>query len=398
MATTLQMEIAPPSIRGAIGALSAISIQLASILSSGIALGTHANPTSLSYRVPLGLQNIWPLLMAVCMLYVKDSPTSFLIQGDDVNAETSLRLVRQGYTEEELAKEMQTLKWQDQLRKADKEVKWTDAAKGINLRRTLLSTFVGVISPLSGSILITNYATVFLTEVGSASPYLLVFGLNILAFGGAVAGLVLMDIVGRRTLLLASFSSILAIDLIVGGLGFAAATDKPAVKAIAAFFLLFSFVAAAGLSPLTWLNAAELPTSRLRNVTNGFALLSISLCSLTVSYVIPYLTDADAGNLGAKTYLIFAFFMAGGLVVTYFYFPEVKGRTPAELDEMFGARLPARNFKGKVSFGPLLNDDSVADWCDVTQVISARTWTRISKSRLLKRREQKRSKLWLYRP
>ena len=368
MAATLQVEIAPSSIRGAIGSLSAIAIQLASVLSSGIAWGTHSNPTTFSYRLPLGLQNFWPLFMAVCMLYVMDSPTSYLINGDDVNAEKSLRLIRRGYTEEELVKEIEVLKWQQQLRKAESEVKWTDIFKGINRRRTLLAVSVGVLQNLSGSVFASNYATVFLSEVGSSDPFLLVFALNILALGGAMAGVVLMDIVGRRSLALASFSIIFVIDIIIGGLGFANGADLSVVKAIAAFCLLFAFVFAAGLSPLTWLTAAELPTARLRNPTNGFVLLCISLSSLTITYVVPYITDADKGNLGAKTYLIFAFFMLVGLAITYYQFPEVKGRTPAELDEMFGARLPARRFKGTVpSFLTCIN-------CDCLQLILAILW------------------------
>jgi len=33
------------------------------------------------------------------------------------------------------------------------------------------------------------------------------------------------------------------------------------------------------------------------------------------------------------------------VIVTYFHLPESKGRSPAELDEMFEARIPARKFK-----------------------------------------------------
>lgn len=57
-------------------------------------------------------------------------------------------------------------------------------------------------------------------------------------------------------------------------------------------------------------------------------------------------TSHHSGNLGAKVYLIFAGCMLVCLVFTFFYFPEVKGRTPAEVDEMFQDRLPARKFKG----------------------------------------------------
>lgn len=60
------------------------------------------------------------------------------------------------------------------------------------------------------------------------------------------------------------------------------------------------------------------------------------------------LISGNRGNLGAKTYLIFAGAMLICLVVAYFQYPEIKGRTAAELDEMFGQGLPARAFKSKM--------------------------------------------------
>lgn len=35
------------------------------------------------------------------------------------------------------------------------------------------------------------------------------------------------------------------------------------------------------------------------------------------------------------------------IVVTFFCLPETKGRSPAELDAMFAAKIPARQFKGE---------------------------------------------------
>jgi hypothetical protein len=33
-------------------------------------------------------------------------------------------------------------------------------------------------------------------------------------------------------------------------------------------------------------------------------------------------------------------------IVAYFHYPEVKGRSAAEIDEMFTENIPARAFKG----------------------------------------------------
>lgn len=52
-----------------------------------------------------------------------------------------------------------------------------------------------------------------------------------------------------------------------------------------------------------------------------------------------------SANLGPKTYLIFAGWMLFSCISMYFWLPETKGRSPAELDAMFEARVPARQFK-----------------------------------------------------
>ena len=293
MSATLSTEIAPPSIRGAIGALSVVFVQFASVITSGISWGTNYMKNSAAYRIPLGLQNLFPLLIAVGLLYVRDSPTSFLIQGDDSSAEESLRRFRQGCNDEDVAKEMQTLKWQATLRKAEEQVKWIDIFRKSNRRRTLLSMIMGVSSQFSGYSLTASYATIFLSEVGSSNPFLLVFGLNILAFGGSVVGIILVDIIGRRAMALTAFASLLTIDIIIGGLGFADATKPIVVKLIAAFSLMFAFFNAALVGPLNFLNAAEFPTARLRNVTTAFTMLMFSVSSLAMNYIVPYITDAD---------------------------------------------------------------------------------------------------------
>lgn len=40
-----------------------------------------------------------------------------------------------------------------------------------------------------------------------------------------------------------------------------------------------------------------------------------------------------------------------GVVITFFFVPEMKGRTPSEIDHMFELRLPARQFRHWVNDG-----------------------------------------------
>lgn len=241
-------EIAPPAIRGTLGALGIVSVNLGGMVSAGVSLGTWKLTSSAAYRVPIGLQIMWPFIIALGVAYTMESPTSFLIHGDDARAELSLRKVRRGHSEQEIAVEMASLKAQQSLREADKEISWTWLFKGTNLRRTLLAAYVGNVQVLTGLFYSTSYATIFLTQVGSADPFLLVFGLSILSFGGAIAGLLVVDWMGRRTLALTSAAVILVIDLVIGVMGCLDLTVPAIGKTLAAFFLLFGFFFAAGVS------------------------------------------------------------------------------------------------------------------------------------------------------
>lgn len=61
--------------------------------------------------------------------------------------------------------------------------------------------------------------------------------------------------------------------------------------------------------------------------------------------VMPYLYNPDAGNIGSFTAFVYFAFAGLSAMVTFFYVPEMKGRSANEIDQMFSLRLPARKFK-----------------------------------------------------
>ena len=59
----------------------------------------------------------------------------------------------------------------------------------------------------------------------------------------------------------------------------------------------------------------------------------------------PDLYNPDAANLGSKTAYVY-FALAGlGVVATFFFIPEMKGRKNHEIDKLFDLRVSARKFK-----------------------------------------------------
>ncbi|KAI0477063.1 general substrate transporter [Xylariaceae sp. FL0804] len=347
MGSTFLAEISPEDVRGALVGLSIVLIDASSVLSAGINWGFSTVMSQVAFRFPIGLQIAFPVVICLGVMFLDDSPTFFLTKSKDAHALEVLTRLRRGYSQEEIEAEFAALKAQAALREEDRAVPWTEMFQGTNLRRTLLALSIGNMQQLSGIAFATNYATIFLQTVGSGtSAFLLTLVIAILAFSGAVAGLFLVDMVGRRPLALTTFIAVFVIDLIVGILGFMGYESNAAIaKAIAGFCCMFAFFFAAGFGPLTYVVSSEIPTARLRNATSSFSFLVLACFSTVVQYVLPYISQADAGNLGPKTYLVFAGWMLGCIIIIWIWLPETKGRTPAELDEMFEARVPARRFK-----------------------------------------------------
>lgn len=74
------------------------------------------------------------------------------------------------------------------------------------------------------------------------------------------------------------------------------------------------------------------------------------------SFTLPYLFNPNEANLGAKCAFIFGALSIICCVYFYYYHPETKGRSLAELDEMFAQRVPARKF-ATYQCTPQENDD-----------------------------------------
>ncbi|KAH7121831.1 general substrate transporter [Dactylonectria estremocensis] len=349
MGSNLLAEISPSEIRGILTGLSIVLIDAAAILSQGLNYAFSNVMHKYSYQVPLGVQIFFAVFICAGVLTLDDSATFYLTKGQDERALKALRTVRGGYDDAAIAAEFASLKAQSQLRQEEDPVSFKDLFTGVNRRRTLIALSIANMQQLSGIAFATNYITLFLSTIGgNVSAFTLAMAAAILAFGGAIVGLCLVDIVGRRFLALTSFSIIAVINLVVGVMGFLSLENPAVSSTIAAFCCMFAFFYAAGFGPLTYIIAAEVPSARLRNKSNSVTFFAVACFATVVTYVLPYLSNADAANLGPKIYLIFFGWMVGCIIVTYFYLPETKGRTPAELDEMFEARLPARKFKGYV--------------------------------------------------
>ena len=109
--------------------------------------------------------------------------------------------------------------------------------------------------------------------------------------------------------------------------------------------MIVTMVCGLGIWPASHVVAAETSSLQLRAKTQGVGWFTSGIATGVFSIVLPYIYNADKGDLKAKTGFVMAGFAAVAVVATWFFVPEMKGRSPMEIDRMFALKLPTRAFK-----------------------------------------------------
>lgn len=100
-----------------------------------------------------------------------------------------------------------------------------------------------------------------------------------------------------------------------------------------------------GVWPASYAIVVETSSLRLRARSQGIGVLVSQLANVVFQIILPYIYNVDAGNLKGMTGFVLAGMCGVATVLCWFYIPEMKGRTAAEIDHMFDKRLPTRSFK-----------------------------------------------------
>jgi hypothetical protein len=100
-----------------------------------------------------------------------------------------------------------------------------------------------------------------------------------------------------------------------------------------------------GAWPASFAVVGETSSLRLRAKSQGISTIASDIASILFSFLLPYVYNKDAGNLGAKTGFLFFVICTITTAITWLTVPELKGRTNAEIDHMFKLGLPTRRFK-----------------------------------------------------
>lgn len=216
-------------------------------------------------------------------------------------------------------------------------VKWsTLISTPGNRKRLFIAVALGSMAQWNGIGVVSYYLTLVLDSIGITDSFdqTLINGLlQIFNFGAAVGAALLVDRLGRRTLFIWSGIGMLVSYIVWTACSAVNSEDnnKAAGYVVVVCLFTFFFHYDIAYTPLLMSYPTEIFPYSLRSKGLSCELLSIYGSLVIAAFVNPIGME----NLGWKYYIFFCCFLVVFLAVTYFVFPETKGRSLEEIAEIF---------------------------------------------------------------
>ncbi|KAG8935639.1 hypothetical protein FRC03_008987 [Tulasnella sp. 419] len=315
LAPLYQSEIAHPSIRGRLTTLQQFFLGIGAFVASFVGYGCYKGleGTQAQWRVPLGLQMVPALPLALCVMLFPESPRWLASKGyNEAALETLARLHARGDTTDPfVVSELQDITASIERERSEA----VGAYKQIftvpsNFRRLALGVILQFSVQMTGVSAIQYYSPQIFAQVGfSAGQTLLLQSINsILALIGEAACILLVDRLGRRwPLIIANVAS--SATYVVGTAIIAiypaeTSNNKSAHWAFVMMTWIFNFVFSSAIGPLSWAYPVEI----FNNATRAKATAITSMFAWISNFMIAQVTPKAFESIGWRYYLLFGKF------------------------------------------------------------------------------------------
>ncbi|KAM5344628.1 hypothetical protein ACJ41O_013163 [Fusarium nematophilum] len=348
-------ELAYPTHRGKLTALYNTSFYLGGIIAAWCTFGTFKISSTWSWRIPSLVQGGLPFLQLLGIYFLPESPRWLVAHGRREEARRILTEYHAGGDSSSPLVEFEMAEIEGALtHEADaiSQNSWLDLVRSpANRRRTLIAVIVGWGAQWNGINIISYYLFLVLNTIGitEAKEQTLINGLLQISnwLAAIFVGAMLVDRLGRRTLFLTSTAGMLVCYIIWTGLTsrFVTTQDETTGRVVLGFVFITFFFYAIAWAPLLQAYVVEIYPYTLRG--RG---LSIMYVSTFVGLVVGNQVNPIAmGKIGWKYYIVFCCILAVLLVAIWFLFPETKGHTLEEIQEVFEGRSHGAVHAGKLA-------------------------------------------------
>ncbi|GAA6037400.1 hypothetical protein JCM8097_008550 [Rhodosporidiobolus ruineniae] len=367
-------EICPRKVRGALVSGYQFAITIGIMLASIVCNYTQNRDDSGSYRIPIGIQFAWGIILATGLFFLPDSPRYFVKHNRlDEARDALVRLRGQPPTSEYIEVELAEIVANAELERAAIPTRgfvesWAACFTGSlwdgssNLRRTILGASLQMMQQWTGVNFIFYYSTPFLKSTGAISDaFLMSMIFTIVNVCSTPISFYTVERFGRRPLLIYGALGMLICQFLVAIIGVTAGFNKThldaagnsvannigAVNAQVAFIAIFIFFFASTWGPGAWVLIGEVFPLPIRSRGVGVSTASNWLWNTIIAVITPYMVGEDKGNLRSSVFFIWGGLCTCAFVYAYFLVPETKGLTLEQVDSMLSETNPRNSAKWK---------------------------------------------------
>ena len=356
-------EICPRKVRGALVAGYQFCITIGIMLASIVDYAVRNRQNTGAYRIPIGIQFAWGVILGGGLLFLPDSPRFFIKRGRVEKARQSLCKLRgqppeSEYVEAELAEIIANEEYERSLIPAGSWFNgWMNCFRGSvfksnsNLRKTILGTSLQMMQQWTGVNFIFYYSTPFLASTGAISnTFLISLIFTLVNVCSTPISFYTVEKFGRRTILLWGALGMLICQFMVAIIGdtvgfnhthlvgtgknaTSIANNISAVNAQVAFIAIFIFFFASTWGPGAWIVIGEIFPLPIRS--RGVALSTASnwLWNTIIAVITPYMVGPDQGNLRSNVFFVWGGLCTCAFVYSYFLIPETKVGKPVSYSD-----------------------------------------------------------------
>lgn len=280
-------EVAPKKVRGAIVAGYQFCITIGILLASCVDYATQDRQNTGSYRIPIAIQILWAIILAVGLFLLPESPRYFVKRGNlDKAANVLSRLRGQPLNSDLIQQELAEI-----VANHEFELKampqgsyfssWANCFKGSlwnpssNLRRTILGTSLQMMQQWTGVNFIFYFGTTFFQDLGTIkNPFLISLVTTLVNVCSTPISFWTVERIGRRPLLIWGALGMVVCQFIVAIVGTTDGDNPNAIRAEIAFICIYIFFFASTWGPGAWVVIGEIFPLPIRS--RGVALATAS--------------------------------------------------------------------------------------------------------------------------
>ncbi|KAG6911265.1 hypothetical protein DXG01_002103 [Tephrocybe rancida] len=326
-------ETAPKALRGTLLVLYQLQIIIGIFLSYILDLATHKVPNSASWRVPVGLQLVWGLILLSGIFFLPESPRHLLGLGKTDEARKVIAELNGVPEDDSLVVEtLEELTYAIKAENDGGKATWAECFSTRNnlWKRTGNGMMLQFIQQLNGQNFYYYYGDTFFQSAGTElSPYVIQVILGAVSVVGTIPALHLIETWGRRRSLLTGAILEGACSLIAGLVGHYT------------------------LAPVGTPKAQLTPRNKQGGDTLiAFAVLHVFSFSIfwgptpLWNFLLSFFAPRIAADIGPLILLIFFGMLTFGYVYVYLFIPETKGLSLEEVDEMYRSGVKPWNSSG----------------------------------------------------